>query len=333
MHMNNKLLKIKKRIALIPSYTLVEDSVFEKKIKKAKKILNSCTLCPNECKVNRLRGEIGLCGQGKYAKISHFLPHFGEEPPLSGINGAGTVFFSGCTLSCIYCQNYQISSPEGIGKILPPNELAAIFVRLSELNCHNIDLVSPTPHISAILESLYIVKKQGIKLPIIYNTNGYLSETTLSLLEDIVDIYLPDIKYSDDTNAFKYSKIKNYVKHSKNAVAEMLRQRKELLVDENGIAYKGCVIRILLLPSELDGMEKTLEFLAEHKGINISIMTQYSPLNQAHKFPEISKKISRDYIDKIFKLADSYNFDNIFTQGIESQNIFIPDFERDSPFD
>lgn len=317
---------------MTPSYTLLDDAIFEKKIKSAKKSLTSCNLCPNECKVNRVKGEKGKCGQGEYAKISHFLPHLGEEPPISGVNGAGTIFFSGCTLSCVYCQNYQISLPSGIGRTLYPQELSSIFIKLSELNCHNIELVSPTPHIPSILESLYIIKKQKLNLPIIYNTNGYLSETALTLLEDIVDVYIPDMKYSNNENALNYSNSKNYVEYNKNAVKKMLNQRKELIKDTDGIAHKGCIIRILLLPSEIDGAIETVDFLSKYEGVNVSLMTQYSPLYKAKNIPILSEKIQGEYIKKILKLIDGNNFDNIFTQNIESQNIFIPDFQKENPF-
>ena len=186
-------------------------------------LLSSCELCPRNCRVNRLKGEKGFCRQGPRAKVARALPHFGEEPPLSGSRGAGTVFFSGCALRCLYCQNYQISQ-EGIGEELEAEELARLFLKLQNQGCHNLDLVSPTPHLPFIFSALEIAISQGFCLPIVYNTHGYLSDAALGLLEGMVDIYLPDMKYGDNENASRLSQVEDYVDYNQAAVKQMFEQ-------------------------------------------------------------------------------------------------------------
>ena len=199
--------------------------------------------------MDRLKGEKGFCGQGLKAKVARALPHFGEEPPLSGSRGAGTVFFSGCALRCLYCQNFQISQ-EGIGEELVPEVLAGIFLDLQNQGCHNLDLVSPTPHLPFILSALEAAVSQGFHLPIVYNTHGYLSETVLDLLEGIVDIYLPDMKYGEDKTAARYSQVEDYPYYNRAAVQQMFRQVGPLKTNEQGIGFRGLLVRHLVLPGK-----------------------------------------------------------------------------------
>ncbi len=330
--MNGKLLKIKKRLAGVPSFKLIEDSDFRYKIEQAGKMLSACNLCPNSCNTDRNCGFYGKCGQTKQALVASFTAHFGEEPGLSGCKGAGTVFFCGCTLSCVFCQNHQISSPGAKGTFTAPAQLAEIFLSLEAKGCHNIELVSPTPHLPAITEALYIAGKQGLNLPIVYNTNGYLTTQALEILDGLVDIYLPDMKYSSDKAAFLYSGINNYVTSNRESVREMYRQQKKTINIE-GIIKKGCIVRILLLPNQLEGAEETLVFLSDMPGISLSIMTQYSPQYNAVRYPQLSLTVTKERSDGVLNMASRSDFAEIYSQDTESQKLFLPDFARLSPFE
>jgi putative pyruvate formate lyase activating enzyme len=239
--------------------------------------LADCRLCPHRCGVNRLAGEVGYCRTGALPVVSSYNPHHGEESVISGICGSGTVFFTGCNLRCVYCQNYDISH-RSRGREMPVSELGAIFLELQNMDCHNINLVSPSHQVPAIAVAVEMARTQGLAIPVIYNTGGYDSVETLGLLEGLVDIYMPDMKYADADIAKQYSDAPDYPDINQTAVCEMQRQVGDLQI-EDGIAQKGLLIRHLILPGSLAGTAKILNFLkarvSRHAAVNI--MDQYRP--------------------------------------------------------
>jgi putative pyruvate formate lyase activating enzyme len=265
-------------------------------------------------------------------KISSFGPHHGEEPPLSGKRGSGAIFFTGCNLRCVYCQNWQISQ-EGLGYAISESDLADKMLALQDMGCHNINLVSPSQVAHQILETLKIAKSRGLKLPIVYNTNGYDSVKVVRLLGGLVDIYLPDIKYSNDENAFKYSGVKNYVERNRAAIAEMLRQVGNLQVNEEGIARKGLIVRHLVLPNDIAGSFESLKFLASlSQDIWISVMAQYHPCHKAAEYPELNCRINSAEYQRVLKWVEQLGFHNVLAQELDSSDIYLPDFSRERPF-
>ncbi len=295
-------------------------------------LLSSCSLCPRSCQVNRLIGEKGFCGQGLKAKVARALPHFGEEPPLSGSRGAGTVFFSGCALRCLYCQNFQISQ-EGIGEELVPEDLAGIFLDLQTQGCHNLDLVSPTPHLPFILSALETAISQGFRLPIVYNTHGYLSETALDLLEGIVDIFLPDMKYGEKETAARLSQVEDYPYYNQTAIRQMFRQVGSLKIDEQGIGWRGLLVRHLILPEKNKNSLEVIKVLASiSTEIPISLMAQYRPCFKSDEVSEINRPIHPGEYGKVVTFAENLGFEEIHVQDLDSAEIYNPDFSRNNPF-
>ncbi len=262
----------------IPSYKKISKSEFLKKIDLAYEYLKSCIYCPNECKVNRLEGEKALCFSGKLPIVSSYTLHFGEEPLLSGTNGAGNIFFGNCNLKCVYCQNFVISQNPGVEKEneISVGKLAEIMLELQSQKCHNIGLVSPSHFTAPILHSIYLASENGLKLPIIYNSNGYDSVNMLKLFDSIIDIYLPDFKYGNSDTAKQYSKVDNYFEVAKSAISEMYNQLGSELVFNNDILLRGLIIRDLILPNGLVETEEIFKFISElDKKISISLMSQY----------------------------------------------------------
>ena len=298
----------------------------------ARDLLSSCSLCPRNCGVNRLKGEKGFCGQGLKAKVARALPHFGEEPPLSGSRGAGTVFFSGCALRCLYCQNFQISQ-EGIGEELVPEDLAGIFLELQTQGCHNLDLVSPTPHLPFILSALEKAISQGFRLPIVYNTHGYLSETVLDLLEGIVDIFLPDMKYGEDRTAVQLSQAEDYPYYNQIAIRQMFRQVGSLKIDEQGIGRRGLLVRHLILPGKSQNSLEVIKALASISSeIPVSLMAQYRPCFKSHEVFEINRPLHPKEYAEAVTFAEHLGFEEIYVQDLDSAEIYFPDFSRNNPF-
>lgn len=273
-------------------------------------------------------------------KIASICPHFGEEPPISGTRGSGTIFFSHCTLKCVYCQNYQISS-EGIG---PSTSLRASkdytdekglegMLHLQELGCHNVNLVSPTQYAPQVARIIKTAKNRGLRIPVVYNTNGYDSLETLKLFDGLVDIYLPDIKYSDDKIAFELSGVNDYVGQNRAAIAEMYRQVGNLVLDDDGIAIKGLLVRHLVLPNGLAGSYASLKFLASlSKGIWLSIMAQYHPCFKAKEHEAINRRINSAEYDQVLRWVDEFGFENVLAQELVSSDVYLPDFSKKQPF-
>lgn len=288
-----------------PSYlSLLESGELETRVSKLKEMLRNCVLCPHQCEVNRLEGEKGYCKTLDNAIVSGAQPHFGEEEELVGQFGSGTIFFSNCNLKCVFCQNYEISHC-GEGNVVSAEELAKLMLYLQSKKCHNINLVSPGHIVPQIVEGIYIAAKRGLNIPIIYNTNGYDLTDTLKLLNGIIDIYMPDLKFSNDDIAYKYLGVKNYYKIATAAIKEMYNQVGDLKTDHNNTAYKGLLIRHLVMPENLGGTEKIMKFIAKELSPNtyVNIMAQYFPAYKAYNFKELSRGITREEYESAIRYA------------------------------
>ncbi|MCX5896126.1 MAG: radical SAM protein [Proteobacteria bacterium] len=278
-----------------------KNGFLQERIKKALSILKCCVLCPRTCKVNRLEGDRGVCRTGRYAKVSSYGPHFGEEDPLVGTGGSGTVFFTHCNLLCVFCQNYDISH-RGEGFEVTPDGLATIMIRLQERGAHNINFVTPSHVVPHILEALPRAIEDGLNVPLVYNCGGYESIETLALLDGIFDIYMPDLKFADDTIAQRYCNAPDYPERVKTAVKEMHRQVGDLIINERGIAERGLLVRHLVMPEGKSGTYELMGFLAGEvsKNTYVNIMNQYRPCGDAAKFRELSRSItSEEYHEAI----------------------------------
>lgn len=292
--------------------------------------LDKCNLCERNCFVDRLNGKIGFCKASSTVKISRAALHFWEEPCISGEKGSGTVFFSNCNLSCVFCQNHCISQ-EGLGKEVSINRLSDIFLELQEKGANNINLVTPTHYVPQIIEALKISKAQGLNIPILYNTNSYDSLECIDALEGLIDVYLPDLKYFDDKYGLKYSKASNYFKTATKAIDKMFKQVGSPVFDENGIIKKGIIIRHLMLPGLLFDSKKVIDYIYETYGhsVYISLMNQYTPLNKACEYPEINKTLNPKHYDSLIDYALDLGVKNAFIQesGTCSED-FVPDFKN-----
>ena len=271
--------------------------------------LESCELCPRKCRVNRIQGDIGSCGVGELAWVSSFGPHHGEEAPLRGRYGSGTIFFSGCNMSCVYCQNAEISQRLS-GRPVTPRKLSSIMLELQDLGCHNINLVSPTHVVGQIVKAIALAADDGLSLPIVYNTGGYDTLETLSLLEGIIDIYMPDMKYSQAEKGECYSGVFDYPEINQKAVLEMHRQVGDLIMDSSGYARRGLLIRHLVLPDDQAGSSVVLDFIAEEvsKDSYLNIMDQYRPAYNAGRVPELARNTSRREYQAVIKEAQKIGF-------------------------
>lgn len=285
-----------------------------------------CNLCPRKCNACRTEHQgNGFCGAGTLPVVARVAPHFGEEPCISGTKGSGTVFFSGCTLKCVYCQNYEISDGHK-GRAVTPKELADCYKRLEQQGVHNINLVTADHYVNAVAESLDIYKPS---VPVVYNCSGYTSPKTLSILDGLVDIYLPDFKYSDDALAIKYSSAPNYVNTATAAIKEMIFQVGTPVIDEDGMMKKGVIVRHLILPSHTKNSLGVLDIIKRSydKQVLVSLMCQYVPVNKAHDFPKINRTITRREYDKVKSELYALGLDG-FTQDLTSASTdFIPDWD------
>ncbi|MGB5287825.1 MAG: radical SAM protein [Ignavibacteriaceae bacterium] len=269
-------------------------------------LMIECRICPNECLAKRIEGETGDCHSTNEVIISSVGPHFGEEPPLVGTNGSGTIFFTNCNLSCEFCQNYDISHL-GMGEKVSTTDLARAMLQLQQRGCHNINLVTPTHFTPQIVDALILAIEKGLELPIVYNCGGYESVETLTLLENIIDIYMPDIKYSVDANALKYSGVQNYWATVKKAIKKMHRQVGDLKTSKRGIAHRGLLVRHLVLPNDVAGSKAVIDFIADEISTDtyLNIMDQYRPSYQADKYPELSRKINPSEYKEVVDYACS----------------------------
>lgn len=291
--------------------------------------MRGCTLCPRGCGVDR-EVTVGVCGETQKVRAARAALHFWEEPCISGKKGSGTVFFTGCTLRCVYCQNHRISTGD-VGKEITIERLAEVFMELKEQGANNINLVTPTHFVPQIISALEIAKERGMDLPVVYNTSGYESVETLRRLEGYVDVYLPDFKYLDSRHAKRYSKAEDYPEVAKKALAEMVRQTGAPVFDENGIIKKGVIVRHLLLPGCLNDGKKIVEYLHRTYGnqIYMSLMSQYTPLDTLDRetYPELGKKVSRKSYDWLVDYAISLGVEQAFIQEEDvADESFIPSF-------
>lgn len=292
-------------------------------------LLRSCCICPRKCNVNRLEGKMGFCGADREVVVAKAFAHPWEEPCISGVKGSGTVFFSGCNLKCVFCQNYEISQ-RIYGKAVSIEKLADIFLSLCSKGVHNINLVSPTIYTFQIIEALKIAKKQGLKIPIIWNSNAYETAETLKELNGIVDVYLPDLKYNDESLAARYSKAHGYFEIATKAILEMFSQVGEPKFDNNGMITKGLMIRHLILPGHVEDSKKVLDWISKNlpKGVYLSLMSQYMPYYKAKDMPEINRKLSDSEYDEVIDYFFKLGLENGFAQeeGASSEE-YVPDFD------
>lgn len=290
--------------------------------------LKRCELCPHNCKVNRLNGEIGRCKCKDKVKIALASVHYYEEPCISGENGSGTIFFSGCNLNCKFCQNYEISQL-GKGIEITIEELSDIFIKQQNKGVNNINLVTPTMYVYQIIEAIKIARKKGLDIPIIYNSNGYENVETIKKLSGYIDVYLPDLKYYDDEIAYKYSGINNYFENAKLAILEMQKQVGGPKLNENGIIQKGLIIRHLVLPNNIENSEKILRWIKSNinEEVYISIMAQYFPSYKAKQMNDINRKLSEEEYAKIEDLVYELDIKNGYMQELgEHEEEYVPDF-------
>jgi putative pyruvate formate lyase activating enzyme len=269
------------------------NGLLKEKIKSATEMLNGCTLCPRECNVDRLSGDSGICKTQDKVLVSSYNPHFGEEAPLVGQEGSGTIFFAHCNLMCNFCQNYDISH-EGHGQVIIDEQLAQIMLQLQNIGCHNINFVTPSHGVAQILSALEIAVKNGLSVPLVYNTGGYDKVETLELLDGVFDIYMPDFKFWDSDIAEKTCNAKDYPEIAQKALVEMHRQVGDLVIDENGIAQRGLLVRHLVLPNDLAGTREVMRFLARKISPDtyVNIMSQYRPCGRAAEIKDLTRSIS-----------------------------------------
>ena len=322
----------------IPHYlNLFKTGELHERAVQLESILSNCTLCPRNCKINRKDGEIGFCRSGYLPIVSSYCVHHGEEPVLSGNRGSGTIFFGNCNLRCIFCQNHQISQPEKSrkDKEISFERLADIMIELQSKGCHNINLVSPSHFAAQIVKALEIAAEKGLKIPLVYNTNSYESLYTLKLLDGIIDIYLPDIKYSDNNNSFDYSKAEDYVRCSRAVILEMKRQVGNLIVDAHDIAIRGLIIRHLVMPNDIAGSKESLEFISREIGREtfLSIMSQYFPTHKAKENILLSNPLTEAEYERVIDYLDMFGLENGWIQEYSSRDYYRPDFHKDEPFE
>ena len=297
------------------------------RLQKAKEqsmaLLRSCCLCPRRCRVNRLEDERGFCRTGLKARVYSAAPHHGEEPAISGTGGSGTVFFSGCNLRCVYCQNHQFSQTEA-GRELSQEELSGLMLGLQEEGCHNLNLVTPTHALPQILQALDLAIERGFRLPIVYNTSGYELAGVLRLLEGIVDIYLPDMRYSDPGVAERLSEARDYPERNREALKEMFRQVGVARFDVEGVIERGLVIRHLVLPNGLSGTREILGFVARELSpeVHVSLMSQYRPYHRASEFPEIARQLKPDEYDQALEWLEEAGLENGWVQELGGNDDF-----------
>jgi putative pyruvate formate lyase activating enzyme len=289
-----------------PSYIKTfENGLLKEKIEKAYKILKSCVLCPRRCKVNRFSGERGICKTGKQAAVASFDPHFGEEAPLVGAHGSGTIFFTHCNLLCDFCQNFEISH-QGFGGEVDNEELAHMMITLQKRGCHNINFVTPSHVVPQILSALDIAVKKGLNVPLVYNSGGYDSVETLKILEGVFDIYMPDFKFWDPEISELTCNAPDYPEIVRLALIEMHRQVGDLILDENGIAQKGLLIRHLVLPDNLAGTRDIMRFIASRisKNSYVNIMAQYRPCGNVSEVKQLNRHLDSNEFKEALRMAE-----------------------------
>jgi putative pyruvate formate lyase activating enzyme len=300
-----------------PAYrSLHRTGELAKRAAQAREHLRDCDLCARYCHVDRLVTTKGaVCRTGEQAVVHGFGPHHGEEDPLRGTRGSGTLFFSGCNLRCVFCQNWEISQ-KGVGRAVDPGELAAMMLDLQGQGCHNVNLVSPSHVVAQVIAAVAIATGQDLSVPVVYNTGGYDSPEALALLEGIVDIYMPDMKYGDTVAAHRYSHVRDYVAVNRAAVKEMHRQVGDLVLDEQGIARRGLLVRHLVMPGDISGTESVLRFLAEEisRDTSLNLMDQYHPCYRAGDNPPLDRPLTRQEYQRALACADRLGLHRLDTR-------------------
>lgn len=305
----------------------------EEEICKLKEILNNCVLCPRACKVDRARGELGYCKLPAKIIMDCALAHHGEEPPLSGSRGAGTIFLSSCNIGCIYCQNYQISQTTN-GQELTGEQLARVILDLENQGCHNVEPVTPTPQTPLIMEALLLARERGLKVPFVYNCGGYENPEVIKMLDGMVEIYLPDFKYGLEDVAVEYSAAPGYPVFALDSLKEMARQVGDELETEKGVAKRGLIVRHLVLPGNIENSKEVFRLIKKNISVNVpvSLMAQYSPMPKVRRHPLLSRRITRDEYSQVLDYALKLGFKNLFIQEVNDYKL-TPDFKRENPFD
>ena len=321
---------------------LHETGELARRVESLERLLAACTVCPLDCGNNRLRGDLARCFSGRLPVVSSYTPHFGEEPALAGTRGAGNVFFGNCNLRCVYCQNYQISQTykQQLKNEVTHERLAAMLLELQERGCHNINFVSPTHFAPQMARALLIAAGQGLRLPVVYNTNAYDSVEVLRLLDRVVDVYLPDLKYADSADGYAYSKVPDYTEHARRALAEMYRQTgDELVFDEDGLLRRGLVVRLLVLPNDLAGVRESLEWIRDTLSprVAVSLMAQYYATNKAatdERYTLLSRRITESEWLRAVSLLGELGMEEGWMQEYDgAAHYYRPDFDdRDRPF-
>jgi putative pyruvate formate lyase activating enzyme len=321
-----------------PEYiALYRSGELERRVARLESRLAECDICPRECGVKRLEGKLGSCHTGSLPIVASYCAHHGEEPVLSGSRGSGTIFFGNCNMRCVYCQNHQISQePEAQRRNeVSTHVLAERMLYLqNELHCHNINLVTPSHLVPQIARAVLEAVPLGLRLPLVYNTSSYDSVKTLQELDGIISIYLADLRYASNEMGRKYSRVRDYVVHSRAAIKEMQRQVGDLVVDGDDIAQKGLIIRHLILPHRIAGSKESLKWLVREVSpkVAVSIMSQYYPAHRAYRYKELSRKISPEEYQEVVSLAERLGIENGWIQGMASPESYLPDFAADDPF-
>ena len=320
--------------ALEPGYiSLYRSGELRRRAKALEARLSSCDICPRECGVNRLQGERGFCHSAHLPIVAAVCAHHGEEPAISGSRGSGTIFFGNCNMRCAYCQNYQISQRwrKHRSREMDFHTLAQRMLYLQdELECHNINLVSPSHFVPQLVRAVLEAVPMGLRLPLVYNCSGYDSTRSLKELDGIIDIYLPDLRYASDKWARRFSQAAGYVIHARAAIREMYRQVGELVLDEAGIARRGLIVRHLVLPNGLAGSRESLTWLAEEvsPAVTVSIMSQYLPAHRASRIPALSRKLWASEYSEVIELVDRLGLENGWLQELGASDNYLPDFDR-----
>jgi putative pyruvate formate lyase activating enzyme len=321
-----------------PGYIdLFHSGELERRMARLEARLAECDICPRECGANRLVGKVGSCYSGYHPIVASFCAHHGEEPVLSGGRGSGTIFFGNCNMRCVYCQNHQISQDHEAQwrhEISIHVLMENMLYLQNELGCHKINLVTPSHFVPQIVRAVLGAVPKGLHLPLVYNTSSYDSLKTLLQLDGIISVYLADLRYSSNEMGRKYSRVSHYVEHSRAAIKEMQRQVGDLVVDEDGIAQKGLIIRHLILPNRIAGSEASLRWLVEEVSpkVAVSIMSQYYPAHRAFRYKELNRKITLEEYREVVKLAEKLGIENGWIQGMDSAESYVPDFSVKEPF-
>lgn len=310
-----------------------EDKISTYEINPLRRFLRSCRLCPRQCGIDRTEGKVGICGLDGGVKLVRALPHYGEEPPLSGTRGAGTLFLSSCNLRCRYCQNYQISH-EIDGEILTPEALAHRMLTLQNQGCHNIEAITPTPQLPQLIDSLHLAWEAGLTLPFVYNCGGYENPEVIRMLDGLVDIYLPDFKYGNEEDAFLFSGVRDYTPFALQSIKEMINQvGPDLDIDLDNIATRGIIIRHLILPGRIENSIQVLNLIRDHLSLDVplSLMSQYTPTPAVKDDPLLGRRITAQEYGEVVNRALDMGFEQLFVQEVDDRNL-CPDFADRTPF-